>query len=826
MLLRFWWVQTAVVAVGYYAAGRAVDVLAISPGYATAVWPAAGIAFFLVSRWGASAVAGVALGAFAFDVMVGGPVLALGLAVGAAAQAVIAARLVRGVTWPVLLLDRGRDAALYLLLAGPVACVFGATWSTIALHLAGLLEPADLAFGWFTWWIGDAIGVVLTAPILLALFGQPRTLWRSRVASVAVPLALASVGVVVVFVAASRMQAERRQAELAARAAVVGHAIEQRVARYTDVVAATASFVAANPELTSAQFSTFATAAIGRDRDIQAIGWCPRTTPDQRSDVEAAGRAFDPTFTLRVMARDGFALVADRPLVYPLLFTEPATPFLGVDMSSEVGRAQAIAVADTSREPAATKPLYLLGGTQGFLIFAPVYTRERPERLLGVAVGGFAMNALIQSVTADIDIANLWITIVDVTSDLPEPFDGSLVEATDWSRKLPIGGRTWRIGVARMDPGSRPWQPWFVLAGGLAFVSVFAGVLLAITGARARIAATEARYRDLYENAPDMYFTVTLDGAQILECNAAATRELGYARGELVGSSLVELADNASREALERGLATLRDQGSAAVPRIAIRRKDGVHVDASVGATAIHGESEMLAARVLLRDISEIVEAERELEKRVEERTRDLVAAVNEKDVLLKEIHHRVKNNLQVISSMLNLQARQLRDPVLASAFEESQQRIQTIALVHERLYQSRDLSDIGLDEYLKSLVANVMYAQNATERGITARTEIAGISLPIQRAIPCGLIVNELLTNAVKHAFPAGRIGTIVVSIKPIGKQIELVVADDGVGLPAAKKSDSLGLDLVYAFAEQLDATLDITSEHGAAFTLRFPAD
>jgi two-component sensor histidine kinase len=234
---------------------------------------------------------------------------------------------------------------------------------------------------------------------------------------------------------------------------------------------------------------------------------------------------------------------------------------------------------------------------------------------------------------------------------------------------------------------------------------------------------------------------------------------------------------------------------------------------------ALHG---LRANETQLRELSKY------LEERVKERTQDLVAAVGEKEALLKEIHHRVKNNLQVISSMLNLQSRRITDASLKDVFEESQQRIQTIALVHERLYQSRDLSNIGFDDYLKSLVANVMSAQNAAARNVTATTEVEGVSLPIQRAIPCGLIVNELVTNSLKHAFPNDRTGIIEVTMKSDGDHVELRVSDDGVGLPTSldpAKAKTLGLDLVYTFAEQLDATVDVRSTTtGAAFTLRFP--
>ncbi len=997
MSTRPGWVNAVLTGAVYFAVGQAAR-LAISPGYATAVWPAAGVALIATARWGWPALLGVLAGAFAVNVNNGPPVLALALALGPTLQAWVGARLVREPLRPAVFLDRGRDVARFLLLGGPVSCVVAATWAHAVLFASGSLAGSDLAFSWFTWWIGDAIGVIVVAPVLLVLFGEPRPLWRGRIITVALPMLVACAAVAFVFVLSSRSASARLQAELSTRAAVIAHAIEQRLDRYTDVVAATASFVTANPQLTRDQFATFATGAFGRDTDIKTLGWCPRVTPDERAAIEAAGRALDPSFAFRVITPSGLAPAPEHATMFPLLYSEPPSSRLGVDMSSEETRASAIALAEVTDKPAATRPLVLLRGLRGFLVVAPVYAGRGSRRLAGVTVGGYSTAALIASATAGLDTDGLWITITDVTGPDPVPLDGVSLEATDWSHDLVGTGRVWRIGVARIAPIARSWDSWYVLAAGLAFVGVLGGVLLAITGARARIAATEARYRDLYENAPDLYVSISIGSGKIVECNAAAGRELGYERDELIGLSLFDMAAPDDRELLVRSVAALGETGSLALPHVVLRRKHGGQFDASISATAIAAGTELLAARVLVRDISDIVESERDhqfqvelgellrasesiealmaraavrisdylglakchfcqidaeagqvlvhqytrgeheskevatvasyeavglgpllrgkhhvvddvatepafasayeqafaprglrafiaiplmragvccayfgvvsdqvrawtprevalvqstaerawlwsehlrslhdlrelsrdLEKRVDERTRDLVAAVNEKDVLLKEIHHRVKNNLQVISSMLNLQARQLRDPVLAAAFAESQQRIQTIALVHERLYPSRDLSNIGLDDYLRSLVDNVMYAQNAAERGIAARTEIAGISLPIQRAIPCGLIVNELITNAVKHAFPAGRPGTSRVSMKQAAEQIELIVADDGVGLPAGrdpKKPDSLGLDLVLAFAEQLDATLDIRNEGGAAFTLRFSA-
>jgi PAS domain S-box-containing protein len=229
-----------------------------------------------------------------------------------------------------------------------------------------------------------------------------------------------------------------------------------------------------------------------------------------------------------------------------------------------------------------------------------------------------------------------------------------------------------------------------------------------------------------------------------------------------------------------------------------------------------------------LQSIAALRDFNRDLEGRVEERTRELKAALREKEVLLKEIHHRVKNNLQVISSMLNLQAMHLPDATARSMFAESQGRVQSIALVHESLYRSKDLSSVSFVDYLSSLVDSVFHTQSAPGRHVEALVEAEDVHLPVAVAIPCGLIVNELVTNALKHAFPDGREGKIRVGLRRVGDgHIELSVADDGVGMPPDREPTtaptSLGLDLVYTFAEQIEARVEVSSEQGTRFRLTF---
>jgi two-component sensor histidine kinase len=205
---------------------------------------------------------------------------------------------------------------------------------------------------------------------------------------------------------------------------------------------------------------------------------------------------------------------------------------------------------------------------------------------------------------------------------------------------------------------------------------------------------------------------------------------------------------------------------------------------------------------------------------------RAIRASLREKEVLLQEIHHRVKNNLQVISSLLNLHARYLPDAGARTLFGECQDRVQSIALVHEQLYQSADLAHIDFGQYAAALVDRLFHTYDASDQGLRREVDAHG-RLTIDLAIPCGLIVNELVTNALKHAFPGGRAGTIRVGLceRPDGA-LELSVADDGVGLPetpAPHASQKLGLDLVYTFAEQLDARMAVEHEGGTTFRFSF---
>lgn len=216
--------------------------------------------------------------------------------------------------------------------------------------------------------------------------------------------------------------------------------------------------------------------------------------------------------------------------------------------------------------------------------------------------------------------------------------------------------------------------------------------------------------------------------------------------------------------------------------------------------------------------------AHREIAERAQAEAK-IKASLKEKEILLQEIHHRVKNNLQVISSLLNLQSQGIQDEKTLEVFQESQNRIRSMALIHEKLYRSSDLARVDFAEYIRNLASFLIRSYRS--RAVQLDLQAADIYLPIDNAVPCGLIVNELISNALKHAFVDGREGEICVMMQQLAdQQVRLVVRDNGVGLPKDvdyMNTGSLGLQLVTMLVQQLDGTLEIRNNTGAEFEITF---
>jgi len=219
------------------------------------------------------------------------------------------------------------------------------------------------------------------------------------------------------------------------------------------------------------------------------------------------------------------------------------------------------------------------------------------------------------------------------------------------------------------------------------------------------------------------------------------------------------------------------------------------------------------------KDVTEAIQSERALR-----------ASLEEKEILLKEIHHRVKNNLQIISGLLYLQEESVEDPAALESFRESRSRIASMALVHEEIYRSADLSHIRLDTYVRDLIPKLFgpAGQNPGRAfNLTLDLDMAPVSVPIEQAVPAGLVVNELLTNAHKHAFAGRESGTLRIRLSESAGEVAIAIGDDGPGLPAdfaPENTGTLGMQLVANLARQLGGAVATGNDAGAVFTLRFP--
>jgi PAS domain S-box-containing protein len=317
----------------------------------------------------------------------------------------------------------------------------------------------------------------------------------------------------------------------------------------------------------------------------------------------------------------------------------------------------------------------------------------------------------------------------------------------------------------------------------------------------------------------DAVFLVNPEG-RIATVNQATLELLGYKESHELTDQPVGMIFGQEGEAAswdQTRLGRLLTIGSFSDVETTFVTKDARKVPVSLSASIVQDEDGTERGVVYVgRDLTERVQAE--------ERIR---ASLEEKEVLLKEIHHRVKNNLQVISSLLYLQSKDVAEAQTLQMFEESRGRVRAMALVHERLYRSEDLARVDFEEYIRHLAAYLFESYRVDEGVIRLRVDVQAVYLDLDTAIPCGLILNELISNSLKHAFPKGQEGEIYIGFSSDGNgRYTLVAIDCGVGFPRHldfRHTKSLGLQLVNTLVHQLGGTIELDNSGGTAFKIAF---
>jgi len=328
------------------------------------------------------------------------------------------------------------------------------------------------------------------------------------------------------------------------------------------------------------------------------------------------------------------------------------------------------------------------------------------------------------------------------------------------------------------------------------------------------IKGAEEPYRLFVEQMSQGAVTLNLSGT-ILYCNKRFATLLNVPLENLIGSSIYQFVAPENLPILQSAL----QQGSrenCKTELVFTSSKHGKSIPFDLTFNPLM-EDELQVICLVATDLTE--------QKQAENRLR---AALEEKEVLLKEVHHRVKNNMQVISSLLKLQAENINDKRIAEMFYESQNRVKAMALVHQKLYQSENLSQIDISVYIQGLMTNLVRSLNFDPGKIMVEVKIEGILLNMDTAIPCGLIINELVYNSLKYAFPENHKGLIRIELTrdSQGDELTLVISDNGIGLPKEfdfENAQTLGLQLVKMLTRQLDGTLELHRENGVTFSIHF---
>ncbi len=535
-MIQFTW-KVLLLAVAYYGAGWLGVMLAVPRGYTTGIWPPAGVAVAAMLIFGWRFWPGVFLGACLTSThlaMRGGELhvqevamLAIWHGAIATLQAGIGAKLVRRYVGFPNPLTQQDDIIRFLLLAGPVGCLVGATLGVTSLHLFELVDRREWILEWCTWYLGDALGVLIVAPLMLIVAGHPRPLWRGRWLSVGVPIVIGFIVALAAYSFARQYEQQHVYDQFSGRASMLAHRIEETVNRHIEVVHSTKSLYASSREVTRDEFHQFTSPLLARHEGIRALEWIPRVQADRRETMEAMAREQGwPNYRITERAADGrLAPAGERDAYFPVYFLEPSNTneaALGFDLASDPLRRRALEQACDTATTVLTPPLQLVQDTDelpGVLVFEPFWGQgkqlqtvaERRDQLLGYVLGVLRVDTIVETALASRRWDEIEIQVTDVTQPRnPFPMylgqggkvkhERSFIAAGAqanrwyplWTDTVQVMDRTWRFDVMPSPAyliAARSLQPLVVLAGGMLFTGLLGAFLLIGSGRAAEIEA-------------------------------------------------------------------------------------------------------------------------------------------------------------------------------------------------------------------------------------------------------------------------------------------------------------------------------------------------
>jgi PAS domain S-box-containing protein len=882
--------KMAATGIAYYVVGRLGLLLAIPPGYATAVWPASGIALAGTLLFGYRVWPGILLASFLINVetsldttstasILNTTVLAASIGIGASLQAIVGAFLIRRFTQYLTALVEARDIIKFLLLGGPVSCLVNATWAVTSLLLGGVIQPVDYLFHWWTWWVGDAIGVITFTPLILIWAAKPAVFSHSRQISLALCLAFALV--VIFFIYTNAWEQDRIKLEIKRRTDQLAQQLQRNFEDYIDVLHSVGNLYASSVPINRQQFKTFVSRWFSLHPGIRAVSWSPRILDSERANYEQAARQDGlSNFQVTELSPEGqLVRAAQRAEYIPVYYSESVRGnrrAMGFDAASDPTRREALNRARDTGKPTATDPLKLIQDTErqgGFVVFLPVYKsglpqnslEERRLNLQGYVSGAFRIRDMMNTALKDAQMGDIEIRLFDagggekkslLYDHLSEEVKSQPVEAkqsiqpTALQRvvSVEIAGRQWIVQFVPTKEyliAQRGWQAWSVLAGGLFFTGLLGGFLLTLTGHTAKLQVintdlekeiTERKRAEdavtqlaaIVESSDDAIIGTTLEGV-ITSWNKGAEIIYGYSAEEVTGRPISILIPPDRLDEPAR-LRERVKQGEPVAQHETIRiRKGGAQAHVSVTLSPMKDATGKIAAiATIARDITERKRAESELQRLQQ------LAAARERTRLARDLHDSVLQSLAVAGLNLEAAIQGLKaDPELA---KEQLYGVQDL-LVREQ----RELRSFIDELKLATLVPGEMdfkfgyllqQLAKTVEQQWHLRVELKmdGFDgqVPAVLAREIYQIIREGLVNAARHAHAS----VVQVDLQADDHDARLTVSDNGCGFPfrghydhATLTSTGLGPAVIKSRVASLGGVLNIdSSESGARLEVTLP--
>ena len=849
-----WLLPAVLTALAYFVAGQLALLLAIPPGYASPLYPSAGLALAAVLVYGRGALAGVAVGAYLVNLLLGEPrvmstmtalLVPLVTALGAAIQAAWGAAMVRARLPGPLTLAEPRDVLVFCGLGAVLACLVNATLSSLTLVAFGSVPPNALAFTWWTWWVGDTLGVLIGAPIVLTLIGTPRADWAARRITLGLPLLGTTLLLAAATVLVARWDTERSRSVFDRDASAAAAALNAELRQSLFALEAVRGLYLGSEDVTTDELRRVTQPWLGLPIHIQAIGYSQQVARTDLAAYQASmsvrlGRPFS-VFDRDAGSAAPTAAAAADPAVVAISLIEPMATnarALGVNSLSVPAPREAIFRAVDTDAPAATAGFLLTqeaGNQSGVVLYRALYAGEpaaagRRAAFQGVVFVSLRMQQTLQAAMHEAPAYLAW-CLVDSNPAVPRPQLGgppgcheAAPKALHHETPIQLGGQRW---VLRFDadrsavPDAGHGNAWLFSTVGLLSVALLAALLLTVTGRTRRIETavaertadlqrevaerertesalreSEQRFRNIFDHAPIGIVYADLQG-RVRDANPRLRELLGYEAAALAERSIAELTypDDRAEDTLALGR-LLRGELPEVQRNTRLQHRDGTLLWVRMNWRVLRnlqGEPQRLVA--VVEDITE------QLRRQDAEQGRQLAESANRaKSEFLSRMSHELRTPLNAMlgfAQLLDLDRRPRLEPHQQGWVAQILQAgWHLLEMINDTLDLSRidagmlrlTLAPVALQPLLAHCAA--MVGPAATRRGITLQINIdATAALAQSDETRLKQVMTNLLSNAVKYNVPGGQV--VASTHRLDAKTLEVRVLDTGLGLNEAQMAE-----------------------------------